>query len=154
MLVVVWHVVSDSESELVSTNVLMPEEGSSGFHQGLDLESDSVVEWESWVLLGLGLNGPTLVESIVALVPDNVSVVDVLSGVNIKALVAVVSHVLSVTWVEGSLLVCLVLVNSDDCGHVGSEAKVDLTRDSSSSVGRWSDGSGSPVEDPPLLVVP
>ena len=154
MSVVIWHVVSDSESELVCTNVLLPEEGSSRFHQGLDLESDSVVEWESWVLLGLGVDGPSLVQTIVALVPDNVSVVGVLSSVDVKALVCVVSHVLSVTWVEGGLLVGLVSVLSHDGVGRVSETVSLSSRDGSSSVRGWSDGSGSSVEDEPLSVVP
>jgi len=134
--------------------MLVPEEGSSSAHQGLDLELDSIVKWESWVCLGVLLNGPSLVDSVVALVPDDVSHVGVGSTVDIEALVDIVSDVSSVSWVESGLLVGLVSEVSNNSVHSVSESVSLSSRDSHSSISRWSDGSGSAVEDPPLSVVP
>lgn len=102
--------------------MLVPEEGSSSAHQGLDLELDSIVKWESWVGLGFLLNGPSLVDSVVALVPDDVSHVGVGSTVDIKALVGVVSDISSVSWVESGLLVGLVSEVSNNSVHSVSES--------------------------------
>lgn len=61
-------VVLDSQSELVSSDVLFPEQGSVTRHSVLDLESDSVtkwIRWESWSS-SLDVVGPGLVETVVA----------------------------------------------------------------------------------------
>ena len=68
-------------------------------------------------MLSLILNSPSLVDSVMALVEDDMSVVGVGSTVNIQALVGIVSNVSSVSWVESSLLVSLVSVVSDNSVH-------------------------------------
>jgi len=47
--VILWVVVSDSQSILISTDVFFPEEGSMRLHLGLYLELDSITEWVSGV---------------------------------------------------------------------------------------------------------
>jgi len=44
-----WKVISDSELVLVVSNMLFVEQGSVGAHLGSDLESNSILEWLSWV---------------------------------------------------------------------------------------------------------
>ena len=55
MLVVVWVVVLDSESEITISDVLVPEDGSVSRHSSLDLESNSVSEWVSWEVNSLSV---------------------------------------------------------------------------------------------------
>jgi len=74
---VIWVGVLDSESELVSTDVLSVEEGSVGWHQTLDLELDSISEWISWEVRSSWVEPPSLVSAVVAFVPNNISVVGV-----------------------------------------------------------------------------
>lgn len=112
--VVLWTVVSDSKSELVSTNVLMPEESSSVLHERLNLELNSVSKWVSWVVNSLSVNVPSLVQSIVAVPEDDVSHVVVVSSMNIKALLGQVSDVSSSSTIEeGSLEVGVNEVSHD-----------------------------------------
>lgn len=85
MLVVVWVVVLDSQSVLAVADVLMPEEGSLGWHSGLDLESHTVLEWIPWEVWSSLVNVPGLIEAVVASVEDGVHTVSVLSSVDIKA---------------------------------------------------------------------
>jgi len=61
-------VVLDSQSELVSSDVLSPEQGSVTSHSVLDLESDSVTKWIRWELWSSWLDvvRPGLVETVVA----------------------------------------------------------------------------------------
>jgi hypothetical protein len=61
-------VVLDSQSVLVSSDVLLPVEGSVSSHSVLDLESDSVTKWIRWELWSSWLDvvGPGLVEAVVA----------------------------------------------------------------------------------------
>lgn len=49
LLLIIWVKVLNSESELVSTNVLVPEEGSSFSHSASDLELDSACQWLLWI---------------------------------------------------------------------------------------------------------
>jgi len=114
LLVVIWVVVSDSESELLSTNVLGEVQGSLASHSGLDLELESISERVVWEVSGLGVDDPSLVQSVVAVVPDGVGFVHVSSSGDVEALVAVVSDVSDLAWVEGDLLVGVVLVDSHD----------------------------------------
>lgn len=68
LLVVPWHVVSDSQSVLVVTDVLVSEQSSVSAHSGLNLELNSVFEWVAlWNSNTLGVNSPSL--SSVVLVP-------------------------------------------------------------------------------------
>jgi len=55
LLVVVWVVVLDSESEVTISDVLVPEDGSVSRHSSLDLESNSVSEWISWEVNSLSV---------------------------------------------------------------------------------------------------
>ena len=87
--------VLDSQSELVSSNVLVVREGSSTRHSGSQLESSSIWKWlSSPVDVGL-IDEPGLVETIVAVVEDNMSVVGVGASVNVQALLTQVSDVSS-----------------------------------------------------------
>jgi hypothetical protein len=70
---IIWVVVSDSESVLVTTDVFMPEDSSVGFHSRSDLELNTVSQWVSWVLNALGVNDPSLMVLGVAVFPGDVS---------------------------------------------------------------------------------
>lgn len=59
------------------------------------MELDSTVEWLFWIVHSLEVNDPTLVSTIVALVPVGVSVVRVRVSVNIEASLADISDVSS-----------------------------------------------------------
>jgi hypothetical protein len=152
--VVQWVVGSDSKSELVSSDVLVPEEGSSVFHLRLDLELDTVGEWVSWILGGLGVDVPGLVQSIVAVVEDGVSVVGVGVSVDIQALTSQVSEVSSGSFVEEDFLIVRVSPWSDDGSVVDSESSSVLVGDGLSSITGGSDGFGSGIEHEPLSWVP
>jgi len=69
--VVTWVVVLDSQSVLVGSNMLMPEEGSVSAHSSLDLELDTVSEWISWEVKWSSVDVPGLVSTVVALPPDD-----------------------------------------------------------------------------------
>jgi len=155
LLVVSWVVVSDSESVLVSSNVLVPEEGSVSDHSSLDLELNTVTKWVWWVLVSNSVNEPTLVGTVVALPPDHVSVVMVVSTMDIEALVVSVSDVSDSTSEHSHLLSVLGSpVSSNSVVSVVLEVVgVNLDGDNLVSVSESSDGSGSPVEGPPLSVV-
>jgi hypothetical protein len=75
--VMTWVVVLDSKSVLVVTDVLVPEESSLAWHDGLDLESNTVSKWVSWMVSGFLVNDPGLVGTVVALVPVDMSVLGV-----------------------------------------------------------------------------
>jgi hypothetical protein len=79
---VLWLVVSDSQSELVSTNVLVPVEGSESCQSRFDLESDSVWILGLWPVVGLLINVPGLVNTIAAVPEGNVSPMLVLCTVD------------------------------------------------------------------------
>ena len=118
MELVSWMVVSDSKSVLVTSDVLTHEEGSVGGHSRLDLESNSVSQWELWIVVSLGVVVPLLVLTIVALIPVEVSVMRVVSTVDIKASSNNISDVLSVSSEPSGLL-----VNVDvGVGMVGSDS--------------------------------
>lgn len=90
-------------------------------HQTLDLESSGILEWVSWHIDCLWIEPPSLVSSVVAFVPDNVSVLSVRVSSNIKALSAIVSDVLVCSTVVSNLLVGLVSVESGNSWLVISE---------------------------------
>ena len=158
LLVVVWVVVLDSQSEVTVSDVLVPEEGSVLGHSSLDLESDSISEWVSWEGNTLSVKVELLVVSgLVAVTVSGVSTVSI-SSVNFEAL-SVWSSDLSnqvVEVVEGELLVGSgaegVAVSSDDNVLVQSVVVVD-----SGDGVRWlpgrSDALSSSVEPEPLLGV-
>jgi hypothetical protein len=58
------------------------------------LESDSVSKWELWIVVPLGVVVPLLVLTLVALVPDGVSVVGVVGTVDVQASSEDISDVL------------------------------------------------------------
>lgn len=67
----------DSESELVSSDVLSNVKNSLGSHSSSDLEGNSISLWVSLVFHTSSVNVPGLVESIVAVPEDAVSEVSV-----------------------------------------------------------------------------
>ena len=90
-----------------------------------------------------------------ALPPVNMSVMRVVSAVNIETFVKNVSNVSSGSWVESHSLVvvsCFVVRNNSNVTIFVE--RVDSSSDTNSkvSVGKRSNSSCSPVEDPPLLV--
>jgi hypothetical protein len=90
-----------------------------------------------------------------ALPPDNMSSVRVVSTMNIETLVQDVSDVSSSTWEESHLNVLTGAVWKYDSvvAVIVEVSGVLLNRDGSVSVSKGSDSSGSPVKDPPLSVV-
>ena len=95
MLGVLWVVVSDSKSPLVSSDVFMVEESSVASHSGLDLELDAVSDWVFWIVNSLSVGVPSLVQTVVALVVDCPSSIGVTSSVDVKASSGEGSDVLS-----------------------------------------------------------
>lgn len=135
----------------------MPFDWSLGGELGSDLELDSILDWVWWVLDSLGVDLPSLVKAVVALVPVDMSVVSVGVTMDIQASNSQISDVSSASLEPSDLLDSLALVDSND----GCETVVEpvltsvvvLDRDGLSSVSSRSDGSGSPVEHKPLLDV-
>jgi len=108
-----------------------------------------------WVVLSLEVNPPSLVGTIVALVPVDVSVLRVRVSVNIEASLADISDVSSgsiepshhLVWVGSSV------VSNNSGVVVGHHVSLTvLNGDDESLVGSRSNGLGSPVEAPPLFV--
>lgn len=85
LVVVVWVVPVHSQSELVSTNMLREEQSLVGLESGSDLESNSRGKWLLWIVVSLSVNIPSLVSSVMAFVPDQMSVVLISSSVNVEA---------------------------------------------------------------------
>jgi hypothetical protein len=86
-------VVPYSQSLLISTNVLVPEDGSFMGHSGFDLELHSVLQRLSWVFLSFLVNGPSLVLSVVTCPPGEVIVMVVSTTPGIEAQVGVLPDV-------------------------------------------------------------
>jgi len=59
------------------------------------LELDSITKWVWWVSVSNSVNVPALVGTVMALPPDDVSVMGVVVSVNIEALVPGVSDISS-----------------------------------------------------------
>lgn len=105
LLVVVWIVVLDSESILVVSDVLSEVQGSLvGEHSRSDLELNSRSKWLNWVVNSLLVEVPSLVGSIVAVVPNGPSLVMVISTVDIEASSSNISDVLDASSVPSDLL--------------------------------------------------
>lgn len=102
----------------------------------------------------MSVKGPGLVKTVVAVPEDNMVMVVVSVSMNIQALAWNVSKVSSITSIVGNSLLWLTSVLSNDSGSVNVESLSLLVRDSIVSSSVSSDGSGSSVEYPPLLVVP
>jgi len=100
------------------------------------------------------LQEPTLVESIVAMPPGDWLLVSVLDSPDIEAKATVVSDVPSVSSEPGDLLevsLC-VDVRSDHSELADSESLFELVGDGVASHGSRSDGSGSLIEHPVLVL--
>lgn len=95
MVLVLWVMSLDSQSVLVSSNMLFPEESLVALHSGSDLELDSVGERVVWVVVTLSIDHPSLVEAVGALVPVNVSSVSVRVSMDVEASNTLVSDVSS-----------------------------------------------------------
>ena len=130
MLLIAWVVVSDSESVLLSTNVLVPVESSSACHRCLELELNSIFKWCFRNLVSFLVKEPSLVEAIVASPPGNLLVVLVFTSPDIKTHFAIVSDVSSVSIVPINFLEVFTFPWSDDSSSAILETKSDLVRDS------------------------
>lgn len=153
---VIWVVVLDEGSVLRRTNVLVASvERSSSMHVQSNLELNARVQWESWVLDSSAVSPPGLVLTVMAFVPDQVSIVSVGATVDIEASVADISDVSHRSSEPSDLLEWLVSEWSRNGSIVPVSPVVSTLLDghSKSSVTLWSDSSGSPVKDPPLLNV-
>jgi hypothetical protein len=156
LLLIVWVVVSDSKSELVTTDVLVPDEGSVAWHSRFDLELDARSQRLSWVGDSLPVNVPSVSKVLGALSPEGVSAMRVVVTMNSEALATNVLDVSSLVSVPGDLVEVLSGVLSDDSSVsiVGPPVGgLVWNGDSLGSVSGSSDGSGSPVENKPLLVI-
>ena len=153
MVAVEGLVVLDSQSVLMSSNVLVDRQGSVVTHLGSDLESDSVVEWLSSPVDVLLIDVPALVETVVAVPEDNMSVVSVGSTVNIEAFATVVSDVSSLSRVPLDSLGVVTSPWSDGGSNSDSEALTLLVSNDHVSLVENSDGLSSSVEGEPLFVL-
>lgn len=154
LLVVVWVSVSDSQSVLMASDMLGDDQGSVGWHGRLDLESKSVSQWVSWEVNTLLVEVPSLVCTVVASPEDSVSVVVVVTSMDIEAESGNISDVSSASWPEGGSLVSLGSPLSDDSSATNVELRAVLVREGEVSLLLWSDGSSSSVEEEPLSWVP
>lgn len=107
----------------------------------------------SWILESLLVGNPSLVQAVVAIVEDDVSVVSVGTTVDVKALLTEVPDVLSRSSVPLNSLVLLSFPCSDDCRNINPELRSLLVGNGVSSHSPSSDGLCSRVEDEPLPVV-
>lgn len=153
LLVVLWCIVSNSKSVLLSTNVLVPEESSEVSHSRFNLESNSIGEWLSWVSESSLVNDPSLIESVMAVPVDNMSVVNVSSSMYIKAHLSVESNVLQVLVQPLDSLGNLSSVWSNDYHDSSSQTVSGSSRESVVSSSPGSDSLSSRVEGPPLSLV-
>lgn len=145
----------DSESVLVSTNVFSDENGLGTSHLRSNLELDSTFQWLLWIVEALSVSEPSLVSTIMANPPVNMSVVNILSSMNIEASLTEISDSSSVLTEPSHLLKDRFLEWSDN-GNVSVVVPVgtsNLDRDNTLSVGSVSDGLGSPVIYEPLSLV-
>jgi len=108
-----------------------------------------------WVVVALSVNEPSLVQTVVALVPVDMSSVSVGVSMNIEASAGDISDVSSGSIEPSDLLKHGALVLSDNSCVVEVVPVVssELDGDNSVGVGSRSDSLGSPVENEPLLVV-
>lgn len=144
-----WIVIN--KSDVVANGSNWPSAG----HLGLDLESDTILDWVLWVLNTLLVDNPTLVGTVVTFPPDDVSLVGVGTSMDIKTSNSNISNVSSVSREPSDLLKLFTLELSDDSvvSVMVPVVSVDLNGDDLGSVGNSSDRSGSPVEYEPLVNV-
>lgn len=154
LLVVPWHVVSDSQSVLVVTDVLVSEQSSVSAHSGLNLELNSVFEWVAlWNSNTLGVNSPSLSSVVLVPPPGEVVSVSVCEAVWSQHDVAPVLDVLG-SVVESSLPHSVSPWSGDGVTSSNESSGSDLSGDGEVSSVGGSDRSGSSVEDEPLLPLP
>ena len=159
MLSVVVLVVSDSDSVLLTSNVLVgPDNWSLRLHQGSDLEVNSISEWVSVVSNSFSGQVEGRLSSISAVVES--VVLSMIVSLLLQAGVTHGSDVSEVSSVEGNLLVVnsgdslsLEVEWSDDSEVVVGELVSVTDRDGEVSSAELSDGSSSSVEDEPLLLI-
>lgn len=153
LLVVPWRVVLDSKSVLMTTDVLAPEQCSVCAHLRLDLEPNSIPEWISWNMDSLSVDDPSLGWMVSTNPPGDSMVISVLPTMSGQIEVTEILDLL-LSVIEGSLIL-VVLPWSDH--SVASFGVVLCTMSSCncivSSVGR-SNGLGSLIEGPPLVLIP
>jgi len=154
LLGVLWVVVLSHHEELVLTPVSSDGDGSVLSVSVSDHELNVVTQWLSWPFEGGLVNVPSLVETVVAVPEDNVSVVVVVSTVNVQTFSTVVSNVSSGSTVPGESLVDLGSPWSDSSSNSDPVTLSLLVGNGVVSSGEGSDSSGSGIEDEPLLVVP
>ena len=104
LLDVPWGVVLNSQSELLSTHVLIPEDSLSATHSGSDLKLSSTLEWILREVNTFTVDQPCLVVFVMASPPVNMSIVMVMATVNIEAVTTDVSDVSLVSWEVGNSL--------------------------------------------------
>lgn len=144
---------SHSHHVLVSSNLVPHGHGSVSWESSSESESSVVWKWVGDWLRSLGRDQPSLVGSVMAVVPADWSVVGVSSTVDVQALASHVSQVSSSSSEPCNLLEDFISEGSDDSVSSDSVALTDHGRDGESSVGVNSDGSRSGVEGEPLVVV-
>lgn len=127
----------------MSSDVLVVEQGSVGWHLGFDLESDTISEWISWERNTLLVDEPSVSLSGIAWVEGNMAFVSVGRSPDLQADASIVSEVLSLTWEVRESLVVFVGPLSDDSGESWSVLVVSLVRDGVVSLAPGSDRSGS-----------
>lgn len=153
LLRVIRVVVSDSESVLVTTDVLTPEEGSVGLQLSLKLEFDTILEWLLWPFDALDVDLPSLSSMVSAHPVGNSVLVSVGEAVRSDDVVApILDLVLSVE--ERSLVDRVDPLSGNDVVGVGPTSGTDDSGDGQVSLVGSSDRLGSSIEDEPLSSVP
>ena len=154
LLVIPWGVVSDSESVLVVTNVLVSEQSLVGWHSRLNLELDSIPKWVfGWDSDSLGVNVPFLSSVVLVPPPGQWVSVGVLPSVWSQHDVAPVLDVVA-SVVEGSLPNGVSPWSDNGVSTSNESSGANLSGDGEVSLVLGSDGLGSSVEDEPLLPFP
>lgn len=147
-------VVSHSECELVTSDVLSNLNGSSGSQGSLDLELDFIfqwVVWNQWLVLD---DGPSLVSSVVAVPGAQVVVVGVSVSNNVHALADGVSEVSAISIEPLPSLVLSVVLSGDQVVRGSNGEFVSKSvRDGVVSSVELSDGVGSGIEGEELVAV-
>lgn len=113
LLLVKWHVVLDSQSVLVSTDVFVPEQGSTTAHLRSQLESDSVGNWLLWILSSLLVDPPGLVGSVVAIPEDDMSSLGIACPMDIETFLSIVLDVLLVLAEPSDSILVISSIGSD-----------------------------------------
>ena len=145
--------VLDSESILLSTDMFMVEQSFSSIHSGSDLELLSITKWLLMESMADLIDVPSLVQTIMASVIDNMSVPVVVSSMNIKAVATVVADVLSLACIPSDSGVVCTVPWSDCNSNILSEALSLLVCDGIASSSPGSDRLSSGIKGKPLILV-